>query len=89
MIDYSTLPEFYHLFEDKEGPITVNIVCTDNQGLASQSKMYPEEINKLLNPDGGGFLRHLTLDEWPLEILKIELSPGKSSVKITAKLVKT
>jgi hypothetical protein len=50
--------------------------------------MYPEEIDKLLCPDDGGFLRHITLDEWPLEILKIELRPDQSSVNISAKLVK-
>jgi hypothetical protein len=81
-------PEFYHLFEDDTGPITVSIACRGNQGLAAQRRMYPEEIDKLLCPDDGGFLRHITLDEWPLEILKIELRPDQSSVNISAKLVK-
>lgn len=76
--------EYLTLFSNT-GNIDVSVRFKDHDGSVSNVSMEATELSKLVDPESGEFLKAMSFDEWPFEILKYEVDPVRNRLIITAK----
>lgn len=64
--------EYLNLFSGK-GDISVEVRFKNFDGKVAASKMRPQEITKLINPETRQFITEMNFDDWPFHIYKIEI----------------
>jgi len=77
----SEYPEYLELFS-VVGPVVVKVRFLDGLRSVSDRAMFPNEINKLLSPDGMHFVRHLTFDEHLYQIRQWDVNLESHTVTI-------
>lgn len=68
------LQEYINLFSGR-GEIEVQVRFKNFNGEVCSSKMRPEEITKLIDPQTQQFFTEMNFDDWTFRIYKIEIDP--------------
>ena len=78
--------EYLTMFSN-EGKIRVCVKFKDFDGTVAERTMHAEEIARLVSPDSGEFMKSMSFDEWPFEILKYVIEPQKNTLTIHARKI--
>ena len=78
-------PEYLLMFSNTGG-ITIQVRFKNFDGSISNQKMHPQEISKLVNSDGDGFISKMRFDDYLFDIEKIDISILKKRIVVYAYL---
>ena len=83
------IKEYHELFEISEcmGSVRIQVRIKDFDGWYPDKLVEPEELCKLIDPDANGFLKYMSFDENPCEIVKYEVLPKSSRIIIHARMI--
>jgi hypothetical protein len=80
-----TEPEYLTLFSNT-GDIKVKVVFKDSGASIKEQTIKPDEIRKLVSPDGKNFITKMRFDDHLAEIEKIDMLVAKKWVVLHARV---
>ncbi|WP_218243302.1 hypothetical protein [Comamonas fluminis] len=76
------IKEYLSLFDG--GICKVKVKFKNNAGQVAEMAMAPEELIKIVKPNGEGFEDEMNFDEWKFKVEKYEIFPRKNLLIIHA-----
>lgn len=80
-VDPDTLQEYHFIFSD-EGALKVTVKFAGSNSQIPDKRMDPHQLNLLIEPSTGEFVRAMRFDDHPFELIRVDISLLRKTVTL-------